>query len=233
MGSTGQTSTKTPQMPNATEITSESQFYKLQSDMGQNGNEAGNPNASPNSKIYANTGKAFNINVYLNTDGKSITSPDSNWNGLVSTPFIKDAVKKIDSGMKPLTESVKVTRFVDGDALGYILPHSGITSGNIGKLINKLESGEISSSDFSKSLQGANYTHKAYTSTTYVNQHGSYGNRDIKLNMVLQKGTPAIITNNIKEHEILAGRNLKYNFTGNYSIEKVGNKKQLVIDVYI
>ena len=232
MGAVG-TSTTTA-LPEATTITSKSQVQQLQKDMGQTGMEAGDPNQTPNGKLYVKTGKAFNINAFLNSDGATILSDYSNWNGLVEKPWIQNAIKQIDKGMKPLSQSVQVSRFVDGDSLGYMIPNIGVDKGNFQTFMVKLESGEISPKSFQTALKDVDYTHKGYTSTTYSQQHGSYGSRDVKLNVVLRKGTPAIVTNNHAENEILAGRNQKYHFTGGYKVTTLpSGKKQLVLDVYI
>lgn len=224
----------TPQLPQATEITSKDQIYQLQKEMGQDGYEAGDPNESPNQKLYVKTGKAFNINAFLNSDGETINSTHSNWNDLIDKPWVKNAIPKIDKGMKPLSQSVQVTRFLDGDSIGYMLPDLGISKSNFQNFANMLESGQISQKSFQSLLQDVDYTHKGYTSTTYAQSHGSYGDRDVKLNMVLTKGTPAIVTNNHAESEILAGRNQQYHFTGGYKVITLpSGKKQLVLDVYI
>ena len=221
-------------LPQAVEITSKSQIYDLQNEMGQTGYEAGDPNTYPNAKLYAKTGKSFNINAFLNSDGSTITSDHSDWNGLVDKYWIKDAIQKLDKGMKPLSQSVQVTRFIDGDSLGYMVPDIGVNKGNFNEFLNKLDSGQISAKSFQTALKDTDYTHKGYTSTTYKQTHGSYGDRDVKLNVVLRKGTPAIITNNHAENEILAGRNQKYHFTGGYKIQTLpSGKKQLVLDVYL
>ena len=234
MGAVGTTTNSISSLPQATEITSQDQIKQLQKDMGQDGYEAGDPNETPNGKLYVKTGKAFNINAFLNSDGATINSMHSNWNGLVEKPWIQNAIKQIDKGMKPLSENIQVSRFVDGDSLGYMIPNIGVDNGNFQKFVNKLESGEISAQSFQTALKDVDYTHKGYTSTTYAQTHGSYGNRDVKLNMVMRKGTPAIVTNNHAENEILGGRNMKYNFTGGYKVVTMPNgKKQLILDVYV
>ena len=235
MGAVGsQLSGGVQSLPQAMEIKSQEQIKQLQQEMGQDGYEAGDPNASPGSKLYVKTGKAFNINAFLNSDGEKITSVHSNWNDLIDKPWIKEAIPKIDKGMKPLSQSVQVSRFLDGDSLGYMIPGLGVTKGNFGEFISKLESGQISPKALQTALQDVDYIHKGYTSTTYAQSHGSYGDRDVKLNMVLRQGTPAIVTNNHAENEILGGRNLKYNFTGGYKVVTLpSGKKQLVLDVYV
>ena len=237
MGSTGANAgagKKSNGLPEATTITSNAQIKELQNQMGQTGNEAGDANTNPTNKLYVNSGKSFNINAYLNSDGDSIVSPYTDWDNYISTNWVKNAIETIDKGVKPLPTSVNVSRFVDADSLGYILGNTGFNSGNFNSLLNSLQSDKSAGKDFTTALQNTNYTHKGYTSTTYVGDHGSYGDRDIRLNMVMRAGTPAIVTNNHAEHEILGGRNLNYHFTGGWRVETTSSgKKQLVLDVYV
>ena len=232
MGAVGTTAVTS--LPSAMEITSQDQIKQLQQEMGQTGMEAGNPNETPNGKLYAKTGKAFNINAFLNSDGATILSDYSNWNGLVDKPWVQNAIKQLDKGMKPLSQAVQVSRYVDGDSLGYMVPGMGVDKSNFNTFLGKLESGEISPKAFQTALKDVNYTHKGYTSTTYEKSHGSYGGRDVRLNIVMRQGTPSIVTNNHAEHEIVAGRNLPYHFTGGYHVDTLpSGKKQLVLDMYV
>ena len=235
MGAVGTTSSGgVSALPKATVIDSQDKIKQLQKDMGQTGFEAGDPNQSPDNKLYAKTGKAFNINAFLNSDEKTYFSNHSNWNNLIDKPWVQNAIKQLDKGMKPLSENIQVTRFLDGDSLGYMLPNIGVDSSNFGSFIDKLENGTISAKSFQTVLKDADYTHKGYTSTTYTQSHPAFDTRDIRLNMVMRQGTPSIVTNNHAEREILGGRNLKYNFTGGYKVVTTPTgKKQLVLDVYI
>ena len=208
-------------------------IFELQNEMGQTGFEAGDPNTNPNSKLYVNTGKSFNINAYLLSDGKTYYSEHTDWSNYIDEAWIKNAIKKIDSGMKPLSQSLNVGRFVDSQALGKML---GMHLSNAGfkNLLNKLESNKEAQKNFSTLLKGIDYTHKAYTSTVYTMNHPSYGDKDVMFNIVAKKGTDAIITANHAEKEILFGRNAKYNFTGKWRTKTTqSGKKQLVIDVVI
>ena len=208
---------------------------ELQGEMGQTGYEAGNPNTNPDNKLYVNTGKSMNINAYLLSDGKSFYSDGSNWNNLISEPWIKNAIKQIDKGMKPLSQDIQTYRFLNSPAFGKMVGLNGLKGEeSMNKFFNQLENSEKIKNDFTNLLKNVDYTHKAYTSTTYVPEHGTYGDKDVRFNIIGQKGTNAIITNNHKEHEILFGRNVKYQFTGGWHIEtSKGGKKQLVIDVRI
>lgn len=207
---------------------------ELQFAMGQTGFEAGDPNTNPDNKLYVNTGKSMNINAYLLSDGENINSSDSNWNGLINKAWIKNAIKKIDAGMAPLSESIQTTRFISGGALGKMLGLN-VDNNNVGKFIETIQNNPEAKQAFTNVLKGTSYTHKAYTSTTYLSEHGTYDTKDIRLNITLKKGTPAIVTNNHAEHEILAGRNAKYDFSkAKWKIIKTKKgKSQLVIDVTI
>ena len=241
MGSIG-TGSATPKLPESSKVT-DATVKELRDSMGQTGNEAGDPFTNPNNKLYANSGKAFNINAYLNSDGATIHSEMTDWDNYISKTWVKNAVKKIDAGMKPLTKSISVTRFVDAAGFEKM---TGIKISN--SLISQLESGGSVATNLKDALTGLNYVHKGYTSASYVDSHPSYGDYPVALNMVMRKGTGAIITNNTPEHEVIGARNAKYNYTGGFSIrevpvyEKIGKKgygkqigtrKQLVLDVYI
>lgn len=240
MGSTGSGGKKSTSAINLAGLSETDQLNKiiqLQQQMGQTGLEAGDPNESPNGKLYVNTGKAWVINTYLNSDGKTMDTPGTDWDDLISESWVKDAIKKIDGGMKPMAQDIQVSRFIDGDQLGKMLGMGGTNNSTVDKLIEALENKSehpIVNKKFKDVLANADYTQKAYTSTTYSGKHGSYGSYPVKLDIVIKKGTPTIITSNYNEHEILVGRNQKYNFGKSYKIETLPNgKKQLVLKVTI
>ena len=207
----------------------------LQRQMGQTGDEAGMVGVPPHQKLYVGTSKSYNINQYLNTNGTSIKARGSQWDQLgYNKTMIKNDIAKIDRGMKGLSNDVKLTRFVYGDQLGQMLGNKGINNGTIDTLITSLKRGDATAvSNFRSALKGADYTHKAYTSATYVSNHPAFDMRDVRLNFVARKGTKAVVTNNHAEHEILLGRNIKYNFTGDFRVVTTPKGvDQLVIDVY-
>ena len=226
-----------------TKLTPSEQLAKvkeLQGLMGQTGDEAGKYNLPHGSseKMYVNCSKSFDINYYLAT-GK-VGSPQSSWtNAGYGLSGILSDIKKMDSGMKPLTESVKGYKYAEGNALGRMLGMDNITNSNIQQLINTLETDNVAKQDFATKLKDTSYTHKGYTSVSYIPQHSTYDSMPIRLDFVLQKGTKAIVTNNTPEHEIVGDRNVKYNFTGKYKVENVystakgGYVKQLVIECYV
>lgn len=241
MGSIG-TSSTTPKLPESSKIT-EDNVKELRNSMGQTGNEAGDPFTNPNSKLYANSGKAFNINAFLNSDGATIHSDLTDWDNYISKTWVKNAIQQMDAGMKPLPKSVQVTRFVGAEGFEAM---TGIKLTD--SVIDQFQAGGAVGKALTDTLKNMSYVHKGYTSTSYVDSHPSYGDYPVAFNMVMRQGTKAIVTNNTPEHEIIAARGSKYNFTGGYSIREVpvyqkigkkgygkqiGTRKQLVLDVYI
>lgn len=208
----------------------------LQRQMGQTGLEAGDPNAAPRDKVYVKTSKAININAYLRSDGRTVHDPTgySEWERLgYTTADAARAVRQIDAGMKPLPYGVRLTRFVGGDALGAILGNPRITESNVGRIIRSLDT-PAGRAKFAAALGSADYTEKAYTSTTYLQEHPSFDTRQVRLNIVAKKGTPAIATSNHTESEILLGRGAKYKFTGGFRVVTTPKGvRQLEIDVEI
>ena len=254
MGSTGsKVSGKVPKPVEATPAIEGFDFTKLtpseqqakvkslQSEMGQTGDEAGkyNLDKGSNKKMYVNCSKSFDINYYLAT-GK-VGSPQSTWttNGGYSESDIKSDIAKMDKGMKPLSESVMGYKYADGNALGRMLGMDTINNSNIQGLMNTLQSDGVAKQDFITRLKETDYTHKGYTSMSYLPEHSTYDSSPVRLDFVMQKGTGAIVTNNTPEHEIIGHRDAKYNLTGNFKVEEVYSSaakkkiKQLIIECYI
>lgn len=208
----------------------------LQREMGQTGYEAGDPNAAPRDKVYVKTSKSFNINAYLRSDARTVHDPSGNsdWENLgYTTADAARAVRQIDAGMKPLPYNVNLTRFVGGDALGAILGNPAITSDNVGRIISSIRT-PAGAAKFADALKIAEYTEKAYTSTTYLQTHPAFDTRQIRFNIIARKGTKAIATSNHVENEILLGRGVKYNFTGGFRVVTTPKGvEQLIIDVVI
>lgn len=214
---------------------SPSDVVALRNEMGQTGDEAGevNPWGGPSQKLYVNTSKSFNINAYLYSDGETIHSDESQWDkyGYTKTK-IKQDIKKIDAGMKPLTEDVHLRRWSGAGGLNAILGMN-LTDAEMPGFIQDLKDPK-NAADFSKTLQGSKYTQKSYTSASTLKFHSTFGTRPIMFNMVMKKGTPAIVTNNTAEGEILGGRGLNYKFTGGFNVTKLKNgQEQLIIDVEV
>lgn len=206
----------------------------LQQAMGQTGFEAGDPNAAPRDKVYVKTSKSFNINAYLRTGSVHDKSQNSQWEYLGYTNAdAQRAIQQIDAGMRPLPESIALTRFVGGSALGAMLGNPRITSANIDRVIQSITTPQ-GRAKFAAALQAADYTEKGYTSTTYLQSHPAFDTRSIRLNIVARKGTQAIATSNHAENEILLGRNAHYRFTGGFRVKVTpSGVQQLEIDVEI
>lgn len=213
----------------------------LQEQMGQTGDEAGKydlPQGS-NKKMYVNCSKSFDINYYLTTG--LVGSPQSSWTdfGGYDAEDITQDIMKMDKGMKPLPEAIRAYKYADGAALGRMLGDSNIGNGNIQALMTVLQNDPVAAADFTTRLQNTEYTHKGYTSMSYVPQHSTYDSMPVRLDFVARQGTKAIVTNNTPEHEIIGHRDAKYEFTGKFKVEEVystaaGKKiKQLVIECYI
>lgn len=218
-----------------------SKVNSLQQEMGQSGDEAGkyNLDKGSNKKMYVNCSKSFDINYYLNT-GK-VGSPQSTWTTSAgySESDIKADIAKMDKGMKPLSESIMGYKYADGNALGKMLGMETINNANIQNLMNTLQTDKVAQSDFATRLKETDYTHKGYTSMSYLPEHSTYDSLPVRIDYVMRKGTNAIVTNNKPEHEIIGARGSKYNFTGDYSVEESYSTaakkkvKQLVIKCYI
>ena len=224
-----------PQQPQARTIT-RADIAGLQLRMGQTGYEAGDPNAAPPNKVYVKTSKSFNINAYLRSDRTSVhdASGNSQWEHYgYTTRDAARAVSQIDAGMRPLPYAIRLTRFVGGSALGAILGNPAINSNNVGRIIQSITT-PAGAAKFKAALAAANYTEKGYTSTTYIQSHPSFDQRQLRFNIVARKGTPAIATANHAENEILIGRGVRYRFTGNFKVITTRTGvQQLVIDVEI
>lgn len=240
-----------PQSWSAPTYPSDREIEAMRRQMGQTGLEAGDPNASPNwRKLYANTSKSFNINMYLNSDGTTIEHPNSNWTHNYPRPYTmqmaKNDIARIDRGMKPLTRDVNTVRYTDGVGLSYILGMGGQRV-DVDALMRGVKSGNTS---LGTALKNANYVQKSYTSVSYDPNRNAYRDMPVRLEIKMRKGTKAIITSNKAESEIMGAHHLKYNFTGNVRVERVQgtiagktngismgsrryNREQLVIEVEI
>ena len=236
------TSSSVLDLNNLNWLDAQSKIAELQKAMGQTGMEAGDPDPPGVSmmdkgkkKLYVHTSKAFNINAYLLSDGQTIHSDDSGWDSLgYNERMVKNDIAKIDSGMKPMSQAVQTYRYIDADGLSKMLGLN-MTRLEVHKMIRLLDSGDTTAAkNFSTALQNASYTHKGYTSLTYDTSHPGFADRDVRLDIKLNKGTPAIVTNNHVEHEILGGRGLKYNFTKKFKVLTTNTgKKQLVVELSI
>ena len=256
MGSVGKTSSSTPSgasakvntmnafdfakdMDSSAMSTAEQRaaVQQLQNEMGQTGDEAGRIDVAGRQKLYVNTSKAFDINYFLNT-GKVGGSRLSQWTDLgYDRRMIEQDIRKIDSGMKPMSQPVIGYRYVSAGSLSRMLGLGGAAdaTATANSIFNDTSGKTLNA--FKNVLKTANYTQNAYTSLSYDKRHSTFDAMPIRLRVVVARGTPAIVTNNHPEHEILAGRGLKYNFTGDARVvtERASssgrNQKYLEIDV--
>ena len=226
--------------PTGDTIDTKAAMDALRKQMGQTGYEAGDPNASPHNKVYVKTSKAFNINAYLNSDGKTIDSDNSDWQNLGYTKKdAENAIKQIDAGMKPLPKNISVVRFIGGTALKNMFGLNTSSGQDLQNFIARLETDKTAQANFQTVLQNTQYTQKGYSSTTTVQQHPAFDDRAVRINMVMRSGTPAIVTKNDAEMEVLGGRGLKYNFKPQFRVQTIKSRtsgrivKQLVIDAYV
>lgn len=71
-------------------------------------------------------------------------------------------------------------------------------------LISDLRAGDKNvRNEFRSMLASTVYNHKGYVSTTYVRRHPSFDLRSVRLDLVVKRGTKAIMTNNHTKHEVL------------------------------
>lgn len=237
MGSVGakrsSTSASALDLDNMSNADARARISAMQQAMGQTGDEAGNPNAPSRQKLYVATSKSFNINAYLMSDGKTMHSDNSSWDSLGYTErMVRNDIKKIDAGMKPLSEGVQTYRYIDGGGLKRMLGLHPRT--DVKQLIKDLANGDAAATKLFNQALDQEYTHKGYSSFTYKQSHSTFDSRDVKMKITLSKGTPAIVTNNHAEAEILGARNLKYNFQKKWSVQKTRRgTNQLVLEIVI
>lgn len=222
MGSTGKSTGSIPLDLNDTAMSGSEQLRavrQLQSEMGQTGDEAGLVNVPGRNKLYVATSKAFDINYFLNTG--LVGSPMSNWTNLGYTKrMIQNDINKIDSGMKPMSQSLTAYRYVTAAALSRMLGDKNIqTDSDVRALISAIKNDPKVAKAFGTQLRNTDYTQKSYSSVSYVKEHSTFDAYPVRFKTVVGKGTPAIVTNNHREHEVLVQRNQKYNFTGRISVK--------------
>ncbi len=191
---------------------------QLQGNMGQTGDEAGRADLPMGSrrKLYVKTSKAFDINYYLNTG--RVGAPGSDWTNFMgyNQTMIESDIRKIDSGMKPMSEPVVAYRYVTESSLARIL---GVSRSDVSSYIASMKSDPDGTGKLLGGvLKTTDYVQKAYSSLSYDKRHGTFDQYPIRFRTVVAQGTPAIVTNNTAEHEILGGRNSRYDFTGDVRI---------------
>ena len=197
---------------------------RVRRDLGQTGMEAGHLGLKTD-RTYIGTGRAYNINQYIRTDGKEYKTDQSPyWNDRITPQQIVRDIRRIDAGMKGLKQDTQLFRFERGDMLGNILANAGLTGydrNNIGSLIQQLKGDPAKLQTFANILRGRAYVNKGYNSFSYLGEHPGFAEYDVQIRIVAKAGTKVIATINKAEHEFLGGHHLQYNFTGGIQIKRV------------
>lgn len=228
----------------------DSNIDRVRRDLGQTGLEAGHLGLKSD-RTYIGTGRAYNINQYLRTDGKTHKTDQSPyWNDRITPTEIVRDIRNMDRGMKGLKQDTSLFRFERGDMLGNILANAGLTGydrNNIDSLIASLKRDPSRLQTFANILRGRDYVNKGYNSFSYLGEHPGFAEYSVQLRTVAKAGTKVIATINKAEHEILGGHHLKYHFTGGIQIKRVKgyttdpktgirkyfDKDQIIIDVEV
>lgn len=208
---------------------------QLQRRMGQTGNEAGlvgSQGARPSQKIYVGTSKSFNINKALNTDMQDMHHPDSDWDdprmvgswNVLTMDKIRQSVRTIDAGMKPLPIALNATRV---ETSGMTLSTFGLDNYKIGDIM-KMDQGTLD-----QLFTGRIRYNKGYTSMAHNEKGIKFAPKsDVCVEYTLKSGTKVIQTNNLAEHETILGRGYAQKATS----ARIGNafgKKMLIINVTV
>lgn len=189
----------------------------LRASMGQTGDEAGkarkyqgDPDAT-----YIQTSKSYLINNYLrNGDITDGYMTDGSWHWVdgywdskgnytkYTNQTAEQAIRGIDAGMKPLTKDIKTERY---EGL------SGLASYNNGKSITSAQLQSMTQSQLDNMFVGKQADNPAYISASWRMDPTSARDRNymrepVKKEYTFFKGTKAVVTNNITEHEVLADR---------------------------
>lgn len=228
------------QMPGSTDIDPQTQWADmtdpeariLRASMKQTGDEAGRPRrymGDPNG-VYIQTSKSYLINNALRNGMTSITDgymTDGAWHWVnmgYTLNDAKNAVRSIDSGMKPLTKAIKVERYEGLSAINTLLQQQGLS-------VSRLRG--MSQQQIDDLLVGKSRPSKTYVSTSWrmdnTQRDQRYKSSPVKIEYTLGKGVDAIVTNNVGEHEIVAGRGYRETIVG----AKFSPSGQLILRVNI
>ena len=113
-------------------------------------------------------------------------------------------VDALDEYMTPLSKSLQTTRMVNDWGNGAFQGAIGVPADSVWSAI---QSGNASSL---KKYEGKVITDKAFVSTSYDMTRNVGQGFPVKVELTAPKGTKAIVTNNVKESEVILHRNLKY-----------------------
>ncbi len=165
---------------------------RVRRDLGQTGMEAGHLGLKTD-RTYIGTGRAYNINQYIRTDGKEYKTDQSPyWNDRITPQQIVRDIRRIDAGMKGLKQDTQLFRFERGDMLGNILANAGLTGydrNNIGSLIQQLKGDPAKLQTFANILRGRAYVNKGYNSFSYLGEHPGFAEYDVQIRIVAKAGT--------------------------------------------
>lgn len=192
------------------------QMDQLQRQMGQTGFEAGRTKRQGGrgaTLTYVGTSKSYNVNKYLNTDGKDATHPDSGWiqrdpqgnyYGRLSIGNIKNTIGEMDRGMKPLPQTINATRVESMDMFLNTLKVGGAQHLDG---LSKRDIMNMSPQDLAKTFTGLVKYNKGYTSVA-VNESGIKmpDKGEVVCEYSILQGTKVIVTNNRAEMEAIVGR---------------------------
>ena len=211
----------------------------LQAAMGQTGYEAGKTKGQLahdgqywKDTDFVGTSKSYNVNAALRNDMKSLIAGGSSWdhNGLVMdnprNPHmgVKQIVQSMDAGMKPLTKGVNLTRMDSAN----VLKEFGI-QGDI-KTMMKMSPAELNKAFYGATRQVKQYSSAMYSEKSFSND--TFKQRDVVIQYEVRRGTHAIVTNNVKEAEIVIGRGYDQ-MVKSASVEYVFGQPKLVLNVVI
>lgn len=130
-------------------------------------------------------------------------------------------IKAMDDSMRPLSENVMLSRTISYDQW----------ENSVGLDIDTIQAiAEGGSKDFStlQKAVGKSFTPKGFISTSYnENQNANVG-AQVLLKLRTPAGTPAVVTSNKMESEVVLARNTSYTIVG-YEVRQVaGTRKQIV-----
>lgn len=206
----------------------------LRRSMGQTGDEAGRVRQymGDNGTTYVTTSKSYLVNNALNSDMQSLTNgymgdTGNAWHWINHYGYnmntAKNAVRSIDNGMKPLSKDINVVRY-ENEFSPKTIANGKYTLAQLRKMTN---------AELQQALVGEYRDTKSYLSTSWrmdktAQRDRQYMASPVRIEYTVRKGTQAVVTNNMTEHEILVGRGYRQQIFG---ARKDGN--QIVIQMEI
>lgn len=214
----------------------------LRAQMGQTGNEAGyakqqfrdNRSLVKNDSTwsYVDSARSYLINNGLNNNFGSVTDgymTGNSWNQYRNGYGIeraKSAVRAIDAGMKPLPKDMRLVRYEDSHAIQNFL---GKDSKLTMRDLRGMSKSELESAFIGRGRETKQYLSASWRMDTSSSRDAAYDSKEFAIEYTVKKGTHAIITNNVKEHEALIGRGYGQRVTG----VRRTSKGQVILSVEI